>query len=55
MLEALKLVQSSKTSVIKIMALLVKMEEASPADNSKAGSKGTSNSVFDELEQTLHD
>lgn len=56
MVECLKVAQASKNNVIKILNLVVKMEEAGvlPQDKTKA-SKGTANTAFAELSELLHD
>lgn len=53
MVDCLKVAQASKNNVIKVLNLVVKMEESEPTENTKAtGNKG--NSVFTELDTLLN-
>ena len=54
MVSLLKVAQDSKNNVIKILNLVVKMEESTEDTKTKA-SKGTENSVFNELDSLLND
>lgn len=54
MVETLKLVQNSKNNVIKILNLIIKMED-SGGDTTKLSSKGTVNSVFSELDNLVNE
>lgn len=53
MVDSLKVAQASKNNVVKILNLLVKMEE-SPLDKTKA-SGDSPNSVFNELDNLLNE
>jgi hypothetical protein len=53
MVDALKVAQASKNNVVKILNLVVKMEESSTTTNKN--SKGPENSVFTELDNLLND
>jgi hypothetical protein len=53
MVDSLKVAQASKNNVVKILNLMVKMEEA-PADKTKA-SGDQPNSVFNELDNLLNE
>lgn len=56
MVETLKLAQASKNNVIKILQLVVKMQDVLEGDsNTKLSSKGKDSSVFSELENLLND
>lgn len=55
MVETLKVAQASKTNVIKVLNLVVKMEEASSPQNKTKASKGSENSVFNELDNLLNE
>ena len=52
--DSLKVAQASKNNVIKILNLVVKMEEAKDENITKA-SKGSENSVFSELDNLLNE
>lgn len=52
MVDALKVAQASKNNVVKILNLVVKMEETK---NSPKNSKGSENSVFTELDNLLNE
>ena len=54
MVDALKVAQASKNNVVKILNLIVKMEDNSSENKTKA-SKGPENSVFNELNNLLKD
>ena len=54
MVDALKVAQASKNNVVKILNLIVKMEDNS-SDNKTKASKGVENSVFNELDNLLKD
>jgi len=54
MVDALKVAQASKNNVVKILNLVIKMEE-STADTKTKASKGAENSVFNELDNLLKD
>jgi hypothetical protein len=54
MVDALKVAQASKNNVVKILNLVVKMEE-SKGDNVTKASKGSENSVFSELDNLLNE
>jgi hypothetical protein len=54
MVDTLKVAQASKNNVIKILGLVIKMEEPSDSNTTKA-SKGQENSVFTELDNLLND
>lgn len=54
MVDALKVAQSSKNNVVKILNLIVKMEESGDSALTKAN-KGSGNSVFDELDSLIND
>tara|TARA_R110002124_G_scaffold252754_2_gene418175 strand:+ start:2327 stop:2665 length:339 start_codon:yes stop_codon:yes gene_type:complete len=54
MVDALKVAQASKNNVVKILNLIVKMEELNPEAKTKA-SKGAGNSVFNELDNLLNE
>jgi|1_EtaG_2_1085319.scaffolds.fasta_scaffold41716_2 hypothetical protein len=53
MVDTLKVAQASKNNVVKIINLMIKMEET-PKDKTKA-SKGSENSVFSELDNLLNE
>ena len=53
MVDTLKVAQASKNNVVKIINLMIKMEEM-PRDKTKA-SKGSENSVFSELDNLLNE
>ena len=53
MVDALKVAQASKNNVVKILNLVVKMEESKATANKN--SKGPENSVFAELDNLLND
>jgi type I site-specific restriction-modification system R (restriction) subunit len=52
MVDALKVAQASKNNVVKILNLIVKMEETSSGSKS---SKGSENSMFNELDNLLNE
>ena len=52
MVDALKVAQASKNNVVKILNLVVKMEESK---NAPKNSKGPENSVFTELDNLLNE
>lgn len=54
MVDALKVAQASKNNVVKILNLIIKMEEG-PVDQKSKASKGAGNSVFNELDNLLND
>ena len=54
MVDSLKVAQASKNNVVKILNLVIKMEESTPDGKTKA-SKGAENSVFNELDNLLKD
>jgi hypothetical protein len=54
MVDCLKVAQASKNNVIKVLNLVIKMEEVVPDAKSKAGTKNV-NSVFSELDSILND
>ena len=54
MVDALKVAQASKNNVVKILNLVIKKEESTSDTKTKA-SKGTENSVFNELDNLLKD
>jgi len=54
MVDSLKVAQSSKNNVVKILNLVIKMEESS-SDNLTKASKGAENSVFSELDKLIND
>jgi hypothetical protein len=54
MVDSLKVAQASKNNVIKILSLVVKMEETKDENITKA-SKGSENSVFSELDNLLNE
>jgi len=53
LVDTLKVAQASKNNVVKILNLMVKMEEAH--STSKATSPGSPNSVFNELDSLLNE
>ena len=53
MVDTLKVAQASKNNVVKILNLMVKMEESK--STTKATSSGSENSVFNELDSLLND
>ena len=53
MVDSLKVAQSSKNNVVKILNLVVKMEEATTEDKTKASGKGPSNNVFSQFDKLL--
>lgn len=54
MVDALKVAQASKNNVVKILNLIIKMEEI-PVDQKSKASKGAGNSVFNELDNLLNE
>ena len=52
MVDALKVAQASKNNVVKILNLIIKMEETSSGSKS---SKGSENSMFNELDNLLNE
>mgnify|MGYP003632028123 FL=1 len=54
MVDALKVAQASKNNVVKILNLVIKMEETTSDPKTKA-SKGAGNSVFNELDNLLNE
>jgi hypothetical protein len=54
MVDCLKVAQASKNNVIKILSLVVKMNDAMDSGKTKAN-KGSENSVFSELDNLLND
>ena len=52
MVDALKVAQASKNNVVKILNLVIKMEETSGASKT---SKGSENSMFNELDNLLNE
>ncbi len=56
MVDCLKVAQASKNNVIKILNLVVKMEEFTPTDAGKTkANKGTLNSTFSDLDNLLNE
>ena len=53
MVDSLKVAQASKNNVVKIIGLLIKMDET-PKDQTKANA-GNANSVFNELDSITHE
>lgn len=53
MVDALKVAQSSKNNVVKILNLVVKMEEATTEDKTKASGKGSSSNIFSQFDKLL--
>jgi len=53
LVDTLKVAQASKNNVVKILNLMVKMEEATSI--TKASSQGSPNSVFNELDSLLNE
>jgi hypothetical protein len=53
MVDSLKVAQASKNNVVKILGLMIKMDEI-PKDQTK-GNNGTTNSVFNELDNLLNE
>tara|TARA_R110000765_G_scaffold2506_4_gene7784 strand:- start:428 stop:766 length:339 start_codon:yes stop_codon:yes gene_type:complete len=54
MVDSLKVAQASKNNVVKILNLVIKMEEATTDTRTKA-TKGAENSVFNELDNLLNE
>lgn len=54
MVDALKTAQASKNNVIKVMGLVIKMEETKDTDKTKA-SGGAQSSIFSELDRATED
>ena len=54
MVDCLKVAQASKNNVIKVLNLVIKMEEIQPDSKSTSGTKNV-NSVFSELDSILND
>jgi len=54
MVDSLKVAQASKNNVVKILNLVIKMEENTAETRTKA-SKGAENSVFNELDNLLNE
>jgi len=54
MVDSLKVAQASQNNVVKILNLIIKMEEPTDSDKTKA-SKGSENSVFVELDNLLNE
>ena len=54
MVDTLKVAQASKNNVVKILNLVIKMEETIPDAKTKA-SKGSENSVFNELNNLINE
>ena len=54
MVDTLKVAQASKNNVVKILNLIIKMEEG-PTDMKSKASKGAGNSVFNELDNLLNE
>jgi len=54
MVDTLKVAQASKNNVVKILNLVIKMEETNPDTRTKA-SKGSENSVFNELNNLINE
>ena len=54
MVDSLKVAQASKNNVVKILNLVIKMEENSAETITKA-SRGAENSVFNELDNLLNE
>tara|TARA_Y100000310_G_scaffold342559_1_gene446319 strand:- start:5158 stop:5496 length:339 start_codon:yes stop_codon:yes gene_type:complete len=54
MVDSLKVAQASKNNVVKILNLVIKMEETTPDTRTKA-SKGSENSVFNELNNLINE
>ena len=53
LVDTLKVAQASKNNVVKILNLMVKMEESN--STTKASYQGSPNSVFNELDSLLND
>jgi len=53
MVDSLKVAQASKNNVVKILGLMIKMEDI-PHDQTK-GNNGTTNTVFNELDNLLNE
>lgn len=53
MVDALKVAQSSKNNVVKILNLVVKMEEATTEDKTKASGKGSNSNIFSQFDKLL--
>lgn len=53
MVDSLKVAQASKNNVVKILNLVIKMEETT--DTKTKASKGSENSVFNELDNLLNE
>jgi len=54
MVDSLKVAQASKNNVVKILNLVIKMEENAAETRTKA-TKGAENSVFNELDNLLNE
>lgn len=57
MVDCLKIMQSSKTNVVKILNLVVKMEEAAPVKTGigkTTASKGPENSLFNSIDDIIN-
>jgi flagellar motor switch protein FliG len=56
MVDTLKVAQASKNNVVKILNLMVKMEDSGTVeDKTKAGGIGSPNSVFSELDSIVNE
>jgi len=53
MVDALKVAQSSKNNVVKILNLVVKMEEATTEDKTKSSGKSSSSNIFSQFDKLL--
>ena len=54
MVDALKVAQASKNNVVKIMSLMIKMQDTQ-IDKTKASGSGKENSIFSELDNMIND
>lgn len=54
MVDALKVAQASKNNVVKIMGLMIKMQDQQ-TDKTKASGSGKENSIFSELDNMIND
>ena len=55
LIECLKVAQTSKNNVIKLLGVVVKMQETGGTNQSKLSSKGLENDVFSQLSNTIND
>lgn len=54
MVDSLKVAQASKNNVVKIMGLMIKMQDMK-ADKTKASGSGKENSIFSELDNMINE